>query len=217
MGGAAQGIGLVLSGKQPLTTTWVARLAPAALFDWPQAVSVNCPAKFSCSTQALRDRGLSMALSGSQGYDVFEESTQGKEKTTMAQHQAKSPSSKQRAGARKADRWSLLRAGAANRATLSPLGFLPRAAEIFPDRVAVVHGEESWTYAQFHQRALRLASGLSQHGVKRGDVVAVMLPNVPAMIEAHFGVPMLGAVLSTINTRLDAETVAYILEHSEAA
>lgn len=112
--------------------------------------------------------------------------------------------------------WSALKPGAANFTALTPVAFLPRAAEIYPDRVAVIHGATRFTYAQFHERALRLASALAKKGVKAGDVVSAMLPNVPAMLEAHYGVPMLGAVLNTINTRLDADTVAYILEHGEA-
>ena len=112
--------------------------------------------------------------------------------------------------------WSTLKPGAANYTPLSPIVFLPRAAEIHPDRVAVVHGSARYTYAQFYERARRLASALAKRGVKRGDVVAAMLPNIPAMLEAHYGVPMLGAVLNAINTRLDADTVAYILEHGEA-
>lgn len=103
-----------------------------------------------------------------------------------------------------------------NRVALSPVTFLPRAAEIHPDRIAVVHGERRITYREFHERAKRLGSALRRRGVKQGDVVAAMLPNVPAMLDAHFGVPMIGAVLNAINTRLDADTVAYILEHGEA-
>ncbi len=104
-----------------------------------------------------------------------------------------------------------LKPGPANFNALSPVSFLPRAAEIFPDRVAVIHGPARFTYAQLYERARRLASSLEKAGVRRGDVVAAMLPNIPAMLEAHYGVPMLGAVLNTINTRLDADTVAYIL------
>ena len=109
-----------------------------------------------------------------------------------------------------------LRPGPANYAPLSPIAFLPRAAEVHPDRVAVVHGEKRFTYAEFYRRAQRLASALHKAGVREGDVVSAMLPNVPAMLEAHYGVPVLGAVLNAINTRLDADTVAYILEHAEA-
>jgi len=112
--------------------------------------------------------------------------------------------------------WHGLQPGAANHTELSPIVFLPRAAEIYPQRVAVVHGKQRISYAQFFERARRLASALAKRGVKRGDVVAAMMPNVPAMLDAHYGVPMLGAVLNAINTRLDADTVAYILEHGEA-
>ncbi len=112
--------------------------------------------------------------------------------------------------------WTTLKPGPANYAALSPMTFLPRAAEIHPDRVAVIHGKQRTTYAQFYARARRLASALAKRGVQKGDVVSVMLPNVPAMLDVHYGVPVLGAVLNTINTRLDADTVAYILEHGEA-
>jgi fatty-acyl-CoA synthase len=97
----------------------------------------------------------------------------------------------------------------ANFAPLTPVSFLPRAAEIHPDRVAVIHGERRLTYRELHARARRLASALAARGVGQGDVVA-------AMLDAHFGVPMRGAVLNTINTRLDARTIAYILGHGEA-
>ena len=116
----------------------------------------------------------------------------------------------------RADVWVSLRPGPANFAPLTPISFLPRTAEIHPDRIAVVHGTRRITYAEFYARARRLASALARRGIGRGDTVSAMLPNVPAMLEAHFGVPMLGAVLNAINTRLDAETVAYILEHGEA-
>ena len=116
----------------------------------------------------------------------------------------------------KKDLWAALKPGAANYAPLSPVGFLARAAEIYPDRIAVIHGDARMTYAKLHERARRLASALASKGVKRGSVVSAMLPNVPAMLEAHYAVPGLGAVLNTINTRLDADTVAYILAHSEA-
>src|SRR5438093_4209698 len=105
---------------------------------------------------------------------------------------------------------------AANWAPLTPLGFLPRPAAIHPDRVAVIHGARRITYREFDERARRLASALSRRGIGPGDTVSAVLPNVPAMLEAHFGVPMIGAVLNTINTRLDARTIAYILEHGEA-
>src|SRR5215470_19686343 len=105
---------------------------------------------------------------------------------------------------------------AANFGSLTPLGFLPRSASIYPDRVAMVHGARRISYREFDLRARRLASALARRGVEPGDTVSAVLPNVPAMLEAHFGVPMLGAVLNTINTRLDARTIAYILEHGEA-
>jgi fatty-acyl-CoA synthase len=120
------------------------------------------------------------------------------------------------AAVRKKDLWAALKPGRANRQELSPLAFLPRAAEIYPERIAVIHGGARITYAQFFERARRLASALAKRGMKRGDVVSAMLPNVPAMLDAHYGVPMLGAVLNAINTRLDADTIAYILEHAEA-
>jgi fatty-acyl-CoA synthase len=104
----------------------------------------------------------------------------------------------------------------ANFAPLTPLGFLPRSASIYPDRAAMVHGDRRISYREFDLRARRLASALARRGVGPGDTVSAVLPNVPAMLEAHFGVPMLGAVLNTINTRLDARTIAYILEHGEA-
>ncbi len=112
--------------------------------------------------------------------------------------------------------WESLKPGAANFTPLSPISFLARAAEIHPDRAAVIHGQHRTSYAQFYARARRLASALVKRGVKKGDVVSAMLPNVPAMLDAHYGVPMAGAVLNTINTRLDAETIAYILAHGEA-
>ena len=117
---------------------------------------------------------------------------------------------------RKNGMWLELKPGPANYSPLSPIVFLPRAAEIYPERVAVVHGATRFTYKELFNRSRQLASALQKAGVKRGDVVSAMLPNVPAMLEAHYGVPMLGAVLNTINTRLDADTVAYILEHGEA-
>ncbi len=104
----------------------------------------------------------------------------------------------------------------ANFAPLTPVAFLPRAAAIHPEREAVIHGDWRITYREFSTRARRLAGALARRGIGPGDTVSAMLPNVPAMLDAHFGVPMLGAVLNTINTRLDARTVAYILEHGEA-
>jgi 3-(methylthio)propionyl---CoA ligase len=106
--------------------------------------------------------------------------------------------------------------GQANFAALTPVTFLTRTAAVHPDRVAAIHGHRRITYRQLEDRARRLASGLARRGIRAGQTVSAMLPNVPAMLDAHFGVPMLGAVLNTINTRLDARTVAYILEHGEA-
>ncbi len=104
----------------------------------------------------------------------------------------------------------------ANYVALSPLSFLVRAAEVYPRRAAVIHGERRLTWAQTYQRCRRLASALASHGVGAGDTVAVMAPNVPAMFEAHYGVPMTGAILNTLNTRLDAEAIAFMLAHGEA-
>jgi fatty-acyl-CoA synthase len=105
---------------------------------------------------------------------------------------------------------------AANYVPLSPVSFLIRAAHVYGPRVAVIHGERHITYAQFLDRSRRLASALSRAGVGKGDTVAIMAPNVPEMLEAHNGVPMLGAVLCPINFRLDAASIAFILRHSEA-
>ena len=104
----------------------------------------------------------------------------------------------------------------ANHEPLSPISFLRRAAEVYPDRVAVVHGPVRYTYAELYKRCRRLASALTNLGVVAGDTVAVLAPNIPAHLEAHFGVPMTGAVLNTINTRLDASAIAFILDHGEA-
>src|SRR5579863_2333746 len=105
---------------------------------------------------------------------------------------------------------------AANFQPLTPLSFLARAAEVYPDRTAIIHGTRSWTYAEFYARARRLASALAKRGIKRGDTVAAVLANTPAMLEAHYGVAMAGAVLNTINTRLDAAIIAFTLDHGEA-
>jgi len=105
---------------------------------------------------------------------------------------------------------------AANFQPLTPLSFLSRAAEVYPDQTAIVHGARSWSYAAFYARARRLGSALAQRGIKRGDTVAAVLANTPAMLEAHYGVAMAGAVLNTINTRLDARIIAFTLDHGEA-
>ncbi|MBI1735289.1 MAG: AMP-binding protein, partial [Candidatus Rokubacteria bacterium] len=97
---------------------------------------------------------------------------------------------------------------AANSTALTPISFLPRSAAVYPDRIAVVYGAERITYRELDARTRRLASALAARGIGEGDTVAVMLPNVPAMLDVHYGVPMLGAVLNTLNTRLDARTIA---------
>ena len=104
----------------------------------------------------------------------------------------------------------------ANYTPLTPVDFIARAAEVYGQRLAVVHGKVRRNWAQTYERAQRLAGALEQAGVRRGDTVAVMLPNIPAMVEAHFGVPMLGAVLNTLNTRLDIPSVLFMLGHGEA-
>ena len=104
----------------------------------------------------------------------------------------------------------------ANFVALTPLSFIERSAAVYPDYPAVVHGAIHRTWAQTYARSRQLASALAQRGLGVGDTVAVMLPNIPAMVEAHFGVPMSGAVLNTLNTRLDAQTLAFMLNHGEA-
>ncbi len=105
---------------------------------------------------------------------------------------------------------------AANFAPLTPLTLIERAATVFPGHTAVIHGDRRYSWAESYARCRRLASALAGRGVGVGDTVAIMAPNVPEIFEAHFGVPMLGAVLNAINTRLDAATVTYILKHGEA-
>ncbi len=105
---------------------------------------------------------------------------------------------------------------AANHVALSPISFIARAAQVYPERLAVVHGSLRFTWAQTFRRCRQLASALQQVGIRQGDTVAVMLPNIPAMVEAHFGVPMAGAVLNALNTRLDAAALAFMLDHGEA-
>jgi len=104
----------------------------------------------------------------------------------------------------------------ANHVALSPLTFIERSASVYPDYPAVVHGEIRRTWAETWARCRRLAAALERRGIKPGQTVAAMLPNVPAMFEAHFGVPLAGCVLNTLNIRLDAEAIAYMLEHGEA-
>ncbi|GAB2728909.1 acyl-CoA synthetase [Melaminivora jejuensis] len=104
----------------------------------------------------------------------------------------------------------------ANFAPLTPLSFIERTAEVYPERLAIVHGQLRQNWGQTYARCRRLASSLRAAGIGKNDTVAVMLPNTPPMVEAHFGVPMAGAVLNTLNTRLDPETVAFMLDHGEA-
>ena len=104
----------------------------------------------------------------------------------------------------------------ANFQPLTPLSFLERAAAVFPESPAIVHGALRRNYREFYARARRLASALALRGLGRGDTVAVMLANTPAMLECHYGVPMCGAVLNTLNTRLDAAALAFMLDHGEA-
>ena len=104
----------------------------------------------------------------------------------------------------------------ANHAPLTPLLFLDWAADVFPDRLAVVHGARRFTWSETRERCRRLASALAARGIKTSDTVAIIAANIPEMYEAHFGVPMTGAVLNALNTRLDAETIAFQLDHGEA-
>ena len=105
---------------------------------------------------------------------------------------------------------------AANHVPLTPVSFLQRAAAVRPQHTAIIHGKRRYTYAQFWQRSCALAAALTQHGIARGDCVAAMCSNTPEMLELHNAVPMLGAVLNSLNIRLDAETIAFILNHGEA-
>src|SRR5687768_3912563 len=109
-----------------------------------------------------------------------------------------------------------LQRNAANFVPLSPVSFLERAADVYPDKVAVIDGERRFTYRQFRERVHRLASALAKRGIGRGDTVAIVAPNVPALLEAHYAVPGLGAVLNALNYRLDAATIAFCLQHGGA-
>lgn len=109
-----------------------------------------------------------------------------------------------------------LTANPANFEPLSPISFLKRAAQVYPEKTAVIHGDLRISYREFYARSRRLASALSRRGVGPGDTVAIMAPNVPAMLDAHYGVPMLGAVLNALNIRLDAASIAFMLKHGEA-
>ncbi len=104
----------------------------------------------------------------------------------------------------------------ANYTPITPVLFLERSAEVYPNKTAIIHGKLRQSWGQTYERCRRLASALQKHGIGLGDTVAVMLPNTPPMVEAHFGIPMAGAVLNALNTRLDAESVAFMLNHGEA-
>ena len=104
----------------------------------------------------------------------------------------------------------------ANYVSLSPLSFLGRVARVYPDHPSVIHGGTRWTWRETAERCNRLASALTKRNIGPGDTVSVMAPNIPALYESHFGVPMTGAVLNALNIRLDAKTLAFILEHGEA-
>ncbi|HLB79278.1 MAG TPA: AMP-binding protein, partial [Dongiaceae bacterium] len=109
-----------------------------------------------------------------------------------------------------------LERNAANYAALTPLGFLERAAAVYPAKTAVIHGERAYSYREFDERCRHLASALARSGVGHGDTVAVLAGNIPPTLEAHYGVPMVGAVLNALNIRLDPATIAFCLVHGEA-
>mgnify|MGYP000135230967 CR=1 FL=1 len=104
----------------------------------------------------------------------------------------------------------------ANYQPLTPLTFLARSAAVYPEQPAIIHGNQRTTYAQFYARCRQLASSLAKAGIRKGETVSVLLANTPAMLECHYGVPMTGGVLNTLNTRLDAPTIAFSLAHAEA-
>src|SRR5690606_5543500 len=105
---------------------------------------------------------------------------------------------------------------AANHQPPTPLTYLERAAKVFPDQIAIIHGQSRTTYRDFWRRSLKLASALAARGIGKNDTVSVMLSNTPPMLEAHFGVPMVKAVLHSLNTRLDAAIIAFQLDHAES-
>ena len=105
---------------------------------------------------------------------------------------------------------------AANYAPLSPLTFIERSATVYPDHTSVIHGEKRFTWAETYARCRRLAAALKGRGIDRGDTVALMAANTPELYEAHFGVPIIGAVINALNIRLDADTIAFCLQHAEA-
>ncbi|MCH2395433.1 acyl-CoA synthetase [Oceanibaculum sp.] len=104
----------------------------------------------------------------------------------------------------------------ANHVALSPLSFLERSALVYPDKIAVIHGKSSYSYRDLRARCGYLAAALAARGIGAGDTVSILAPNIPPLLEAHYGIPMLGAVLNAINTRLDADTIAFILQHGES-
>src|SRR5271170_2013783 len=104
----------------------------------------------------------------------------------------------------------------ANYQPLTPISLLERAAAVFPDHPAIIHGALRRNYRDFYARSRRLGSALARRGFERGDTIAVMLANTPAMLECHYGVPMCGAVLNALNTRMDAGALAFMLDHGEA-
>jgi fatty-acyl-CoA synthase len=103
----------------------------------------------------------------------------------------------------------------ANYQPLTPLSFLARSASVYPQHIAIIHGKQRTTYSAFYVRARKLASALVKAGLKKGDTVSAILANTPAMLECHYGVPMMGAVLNTLNTRLDSATIGFSLDHAE--
>ncbi|MGH8764686.1 MAG: AMP-binding protein, partial [Burkholderiales bacterium] len=105
---------------------------------------------------------------------------------------------------------------AANHAPLTPLSFIERTATVYPNRTSVIHGTRRFTWKETYARCRQLASALSRRGIGKGDTVAAMLANTPEMVECHFGVPMTGGVLNALNTRLDADAIAFMLNHGEA-
>lgn len=104
----------------------------------------------------------------------------------------------------------------ANHQPLTPLTFLERAASVFPDHIAIVHGDLRRNYEVFYARSRQLASALAHQGIGRGDTVSALLANTPAMLECHYGVPMCGGVLHSVNTRLDASVIAFQLDHAQS-
>ena len=104
----------------------------------------------------------------------------------------------------------------ANFVPLSPLSFISRAKDIYPNYESLVYGNRSYTWKETYNRCTKFASALQKQGISKGDTVSIIAANTPEIFEAHYSIPMIGAVINTINTRLDAETIAYILEHSDA-